>query len=174
MERIMLGIMFGAAIGTAVGYMGKLTGGRFVLTCHPLGGMLTGALIGGIFFATSGCSVKSAPGESSVNVTEIQSAEQFDKAVAGGGVVLVDFYADWCGPCRSVKPLIHGTADKFAGRAAFLAVNVDKVGDLARKYDVSSIPDVRLFKGGKEVDRFIGVRPRATYEEAIEKCLGGG
>ncbi|MEI6809905.1 MAG: thioredoxin domain-containing protein, partial [bacterium] len=106
------------------------------------------------------------------NIVEITNAEQFDKAIAGG-VVLVDFNADWCGPCRALKPIVGSLADKFAGKVAVLSVNVDKQQELARKYGISSIPDVRLFSGGKEVERWIGVRPEETYKAATETMLGG-
>lgn len=173
MMRLVVGALIGAGIGTAVGYLGKCTGGGCPLTCNPLGGMMVGALMGGILVTSAGCSANVPAAKSSANVVEIQNADQFDKIVAGGGVVLVDFYADWCGPCRALKPAIHGAAEKYAGKATVVAVNVDKAGDLAQKYGISSIPDVRLFKGGKEVERFVGVQSKETYEVAIEKALGG-
>jgi thioredoxin 1 len=172
MIRILIGALIGAGIGAGVGYLGRCSGGSCPLTCNPIGGMLAGAIIGVILVTSAGRSASVAAAESSANVVEIRNAEQFDKTVAGGGVVLVDFYADWCAPCMALKPAIQDAADKYAGKAAVLAVNVDKLGEFARRHGISSIPDVRLFNGGKQVEHFIGLQSKETYEAAIEKALG--
>jgi thioredoxin 1 len=84
-------------------------------------------------------------------------------------VILVDFYADWCGPCRRLKPIIHEIADEYAGRVVVASVNVDNLKDVAEKYGVYSIPDVRVFRAGKVSDSFIGVRSKKTYTEILDK-----
>lgn len=172
MIRILVGVLLGAGLGAGVGYLGRCSGGMCPMTCNPIGGMIVGAIIGGILLTTTGCSGQKPTAEISINVVEIQNSEQFDKTITSG-VVLVDFNADWCGPCRTLKPIIGSLADKFAGKAVVVSVNVDRQGDLARKYGISSIPDVRLFSGGKEVERWIGVRSKETYESTVEKVMGG-
>ena len=82
--------------------------------------------------------------------------------------VLVDFYADWCGPCRMLRPIIDELAESRS-EAKFVSINIDDEDELAYKYGVSSIPCLILFKDGKEVKRSVGLIPRETLEEFIEE-----
>lgn len=81
---------------------------------------------------------------------------------AGNGLVLVDFYADWCGPCKMLHPILEEAAKEASGKAKFIKVNVDEAQNLAMQYSVTSIPTVVLLKDGQEVDRFIGVRDKES------------
>ena len=97
----------------------------------------------------------------------IESEEQFDSIVKDG-VSLVDFYADWCGPCKALSPII----DEIANEATNITVgkvNVDTERDLALKYNVRSIPTMVIFKGGKEIERMVGLLPK---EEILAKIKG--
>lgn len=85
--------------------------------------------------------------------------------------VLVDFWAPWCGPCKLLGPTIEELATTYAGRARIGKVNVDENTEVASEYGVNSIPTVILFKGGKIVDRFVGVTPKAKLSAAIDKTL---
>lgn len=82
--------------------------------------------------------------------------------------VLVDFWADWCGPCRMLSPVVEQLADQYAGRVKFGKVNVDEQPQLAASYGVQSIPTLVLFRDGRVVDSSIGVVPK----EKIETMLG--
>ncbi len=93
--------------------------------------------------------------------------EGFEKALEQGAPMLVDFWADWCGPCRMLAPTIDKLADKFDGRVAVGKVNVDEEGELAQSYGVMSIPTVVLFKDGKEVERTVGVQPQGALEKLV-------
>ena len=84
---------------------------------------------------------------------------------------LVDFYADWCGPCKMLAPTINKIADEYSEKAIVAKVNVDKLGELSRKYKISGIPCVILFKNGKEVERIVGMRPEKDYKAALDKAL---
>ncbi|ABL78527.1 thioredoxin [Thermofilum pendens] len=86
-------------------------------------------------------------------------APTFNDALSKCKVALADFWAEWCGPCRLTEPIFEELAAKYAGRVAFLKVNVDENPDLAVQYDVMSIPTMIVFKGGKEFKRFIGYSP---------------
>ena len=82
--------------------------------------------------------------------------------------VLVDFWADWCGPCRMLSPVVEKLADQYAGKVKFGKVNVDEQPQLAMSYGVQSIPTLVLFKDGQAVNSSVGVVPK----EQIENMLG--
>ena len=85
--------------------------------------------------------------------------------------VFVDFWAEWCGPCRMVGPAVEQIGRIMAGKVKVAKLNVDENQEIAMKYSVQSIPSLILFKGGKEVARTIGAAPKETYLKFIEKSL---
>lgn len=85
------------------------------------------------------------------------------------GLVLVDFWAPWCGPCRMVAPVLEELEKDHGAEVAIRKVNVDNEGRLAQQFRVSSIPTLILFKDGKPVDGVIGVRPKEYFEELLRK-----
>lgn len=90
------------------------------------------------------------------------SSENFEKEVLKSEKpVLVDFYADWCGPCKMMTPIIEELANELQGKAKVGKINVDNNQELALKYDVMSIPTIIIFKDGKEIKRFVGVRSKS-------------
>ncbi len=78
-----------------------------------------------------------------------------------GRLVVIDFYADWCGPCRQLSPLLDRLAEKHHGTVVVGKVNVDRCQSLAGREGIRSIPEVRMFMNGKQVDRFIGLLPES-------------
>lgn len=88
-----------------------------------------------------------------------------------GGALLVDFYADWCMPCKMMAPVLDKVADAFADRLTVAKINVDDEQELAVKYGIQSIPALLLFKNGDVVKEFIGVRPFDELSAAIEAAL---
>jgi len=100
------------------------------------------------------------------------SEEDFDKEVLMSSIpVVVDFYADWCGPCRVLEPIMEMLAKKFEGTVKFVRVDVDSNQDLAAQYNVVSIPTVIFFSKGKIRDVVIGAAPANVYLARIEKLL---
>jgi len=174
--KVLLGAAIGAVVGAGVGFIGKSSGGQCPLVCNPLGALIIGAFMGAVLLSST---ARSAPEKSGIKdggvssrVVQIGTPEQLDGILKAGGVVLVDFFAEWCGPCKALKPTIHEIAEEYSGKITVAAVNVDKVAALAEKYGIESIPDVRLFSGGNEVQKFIGTKPKDAYTGAIEKQIG--
>ena len=94
----------------------------------------------------------------------------FDAEVLQSDIpVFVDFYADWCGPCKMMSPVIDKLAEEYAGKIKVGKVNVDENGDLAVKYGIMSIPNMVFFKNGEIADRVVGAIPKPAMKEKFEK-----
>jgi thioredoxin 1 len=87
------------------------------------------------------------------------------------GTVLVDFWAEWCGPCRMIAPLIEELANDFQGKLKVGKLNVDEERDIALQYGIRSIPTLIVFKEGKPVDQIIGALPKSALKSKIEGLL---
>ncbi len=94
----------------------------------------------------------------------------FKDAVARG-VTLVDFWAEWCGPCRMVAPVLDDLAKDYEGKAAVAKINVDQEPGLAEQFGVSSIPTLLVMKDGAEVKRYIGVTAKTELAKALDAAL---
>ena len=106
------------------------------------------------------------------NYTISLSDQDFAEEVLQSDIpVLVDFWASWCGPCRMIAPLIEQLSIDYAGRAKICKLDVDAFGGVAAKHGVMSIPTVVLFKDGMELSRFVGVQPKAVFDEALNKLV---
>src|SRR6266852_6622317 len=100
---------------------------------------------------------------------------EFDTEVLKSNVpVLVDFYADWCGPCHAIAPMIEALSNEFAGRVKFVKVDVDANQEVASRYEIMSIPTIMLFENGKIEDSIVGAYPASVYKQHIERALGHG
>ena len=87
------------------------------------------------------------------------------------GVVLVDFFADWCGPCKMLAPVLEKLAAEYEGKARIVKVNVDNDTALARQFGVVSIPNMFVFKDGQVVDSLLGYNSANTIKALIDKAL---
>lgn len=97
-------------------------------------------------------------------VTEITS-ENFDAVTGGAGAVLIDFWAEWCGPCKMLKPTIEEIAEEYADSVRVAAVDVDKEPDLAARFGVLSIPTLVVLRNGEVADKSVGV---VTKDRIVE------
>ena len=98
--------------------------------------------------------------------------ENFEEEVLQADLpVLVDLWAEWCGPCRMVAPIIEGLAEEYAGQIKVGKLDVDGNPMTPARYGVQGIPTVFLFKGGEEAGRIVGARPRAQFVSLVEEHL---
>jgi thioredoxin len=99
-----------------------------------------------------------------VHLTE----DNFDATISREtGVMMVDFWAEWCGPCRAIAPVLEDLARESAGKVTLAKVNVDENPGLAARYGIRSIPTILFVKQGKVVDRVIGAVPRAVLQDVL-------
>lgn len=95
---------------------------------------------------------------------------QFQNEVADG-VIIVDFFATWCGPCKMLSPVFEELGLEMEGKVKFIKIDVDKSPDIASKYSVSTIPTMLILKNGEKQDAMVGFLPKEVIKEKIEKYL---
>ena len=103
----------------------------------------------------------------------VLTSENFDAEVLQSDLpVLVDFYADWCGPCKMMSPMVEEIAAKQEGKLKVGKLNVDDAQDIATRYAVMSIPTFIFFKGGEVVHKTVGAVPQDAFEQEVAHVLG--
>lgn len=109
------------------------------------------------------------PADESEKLVQLTDAN-FAKQISNG-VILVDFWAAWCGPCKMIAPVVSELAEQFDGKAKIGKLNVDEQKKAAAKYGVQSIPTLIVFKNGEPVERLVGLKSKSILAKAIEKHL---
>lgn len=94
-----------------------------------------------------------------------------DEAIASGKPVLADFWAEWCGPCRMVGPIVSELSDEYAEKAVVGKVNVDENREIAAKYGIRNIPTILFFKDGELVDKIVGAAAKASFTEKLDALV---
>jgi thioredoxin 1 len=108
-------------------------------------------------------------GESIVTINE----QNFDQEVAKSTVpVMLDFWAEWCGPCKMIGPSLNELAAEYSGRVKVGKINVDENQELAVKFHISGIPAVFMLKGGEVVEQLVGARSKKDFKAMIDRALG--
>ena len=100
----------------------------------------------------------------SVNADE----KSFKDELNDDRVVIVDFWAEWCPPCKALAPILHQLEEEMGDKVKVVKVDVDSNQNLAMEHGVQGIPTVKFFKGGEEVKALVGLAPKATYSEVVE------
>lgn len=103
-------------------------------------------------------------------MAKIVGSNEFNNEVKDG-VVIVDFFADWCGPCKMLAPIFEEVGNEMEGKAKFIKVNVDEAIDIADKFRISTIPTMIVLKNGEKKEVSVGFMPKEKIKEMVEKHL---
>lgn len=95
----------------------------------------------------------------------------FDELVAGSKLVMIDFGAQWCGPCKALTPVVEQLAEEYSGKAVVGTCDVEECNSIAVKYSIRNVPTILYFKNGELVDKQVGAISKAALTEQIEKWL---
>jgi thioredoxin 1 len=107
-----------------------------------------------------------------MGITKVSNAKSWEIDVMNSDIpVFVDFWAEWCGPCRMVGPVVEELANDYEGKVKFVKVNVDEANELASKYNVFSIPTLAIFNKGQLITQQVGAASKESYKHMIEKAL---
>ena len=109
--------------------------------------------------------------ESATQPVSVTDKDFADEVLQSDRPVLVDFWAEWCGPCRVLGPVIESLSQEYEGRVKVAKVDVDSSQQVAMQYGIRSIPTVMLFDKGQIVDTIIGVRPKSDYENSLKRVI---
>ena len=104
-------------------------------------------------------------------MAKIATNTSFDGLLADGKLVIVDFWATWCGPCRMLSPLLDEVEEEMADKITVVKVNVDDADEIAMRYRIMSIPTLLFFKNGQLVDKSVGAMPKSALVEKINANL---
>ncbi|MFA6940068.1 MAG: thioredoxin [Clostridiaceae bacterium] len=101
----------------------------------------------------------------------INNKEFESEVLKSTDVVLIDFFAEWCGPCKMLAPAVEDISNEMAGKAKVFKIDVDKEGSIAQKYGIMSVPTVLIFQNGKPVDKMVGFQPKDILKSKLEKYI---
>jgi thioredoxin 1 len=155
MLPLILSVMIGGGLGAGLGYVGQCSTGACPLTANWKRGAPFGAGLGLLFHLSSGGFSTYQPPKNLKPVTEAAFETEVLQATQP---VLVDFYAPWCGPCKAMSPALDRVAGELSAQMKFVQVNIDEAQGLARRFEVSAVPTLLVFKRGKIVETLAGAK----------------
>jgi thioredoxin 1 len=101
----------------------------------------------------------------------LNSAEFTAKIKESNGPVVIDFFAEWCGPCKMLSPILESIAPDFEGKLEIAKVDIDASGDIAQEYGITSVPTIIIFKDGKEAERMVGFQSKDSLSAKFQNSL---
>ena len=104
-------------------------------------------------------------------MAKVATNTNFSELLQGNNLIIVDFWATWCGPCRMLSPILDEEEEEMAGQISVVKVNVDDADEIAAQYRIMSIPTLLFFKNGQLVDKTVGAMPKAVLVEKIKANL---
>ena len=104
-------------------------------------------------------------------ILDVTSSTWDTQVIKAQGLIMVDFWAPWCAPCRMVSPTVEELAKEYQGRMKFMKLNTDENPDIASKYNIMGIPTVMLFKDGRSLDSIVGAVPKQQLKSKIDSLL---
>ena len=104
-------------------------------------------------------------------VVEINTNNFDTEVVNNNGITVVDFFADWCGPCRKMGPILEEVEQELTGNVKFTKINTDNNLEVAKRYQISGLPTLMVFKNGEPTERMVGLMPKASIISNIEKHI---
>lgn len=104
-------------------------------------------------------------------ILEVLSKEEFNEILKNNKLVLVDFYATWCGPCKMQSPILHEFNEEVSDKVEIIKLDVDQTPDIAREFGILSIPTLLLFNDGKQVEKSVGLTTKSQLSEMLIKYV---
>jgi thioredoxin 1 len=157
-------LLMGGGLGALLGYFGKCSSGTCPLTSTWWRGAIYGAVLGLMFHFLSGNGNSASMNQSTSNVKQINDSQFEAEVVQATSPVVVDFYAPWCGPCKRLSPMLDEMAGSLTNKIKFVKINVDEANALAQRLGIEGVPTLVFFKGGKVVDRLVGLPSSDTLK----------
>jgi len=105
------------------------------------------------------------------DVSEVTTSTWDDEVIKAQGLVMIDFWAAWCGPCRIISPTVEELSKEYSGKVKILKLNTDENSDIASRYQVMGIPTLMFFKDGTKLDQIVGVVPKQFLKAKIDAFL---
>lgn len=168
MTSLLMKLALGAGLGALLGYFGQCNSGTCPLTANWKRGALYGAVLGLMFHLASGGGAYQPP----KNVKAIAEADFAAEVLRAGQPVVVDFFATWCGPCKTLAPRLDALAGEFGDRVKFASVDVDQAQALAAQFNVQGVPTLLFFGvDGKVADTSVGLLSAQALRLKLESLL---